>query len=157
MSLLPRSKICSICLDSKTLESFGVHPTHKQGRRSVCNSCRPKTRSNESYQSRKDYHKKYRKKNIDKYRDIQLKRYYGLSLIEFRKLSQIQNNACAICLKPAHLLTKLLCVDHDHTTGKIRGLLCTQCNQALGLFKDNPSYLNNAMNYLTGRKGCVIE
>lgn len=41
-----------------------------------------------------------------------------------------------------------LVVDHDHTTGKVRGLLCHNCNRALGLLQDNKSYLQSAINYL---------
>jgi hypothetical protein len=66
-----------------------------------------------------------------------------LTLIEYNKLIEKQNGKCAICGK----ITKLG-VDHNHITGKIRGLLCPTCNSALGLFYDNKLILLNAIKYL---------
>lgn len=87
-----------------------------------------------------------------------LKRYYNLSLEEYDKLLEAQNNLCAICLGPQkgnhRWGTSLyLTVDHCHKTGKIRGLLCTDCNHALGRFKENISILKNAIRYLEAQKG----
>jgi hypothetical protein len=59
-----------------------------------------------------------------------------------------QEHKCAICLTSDTDLDKLLSVDHCHTTGKIRGLLCNNCNLALGNFKDNLNSLENAIKYL---------
>jgi hypothetical protein len=58
-----------------------------------------------------------------------------------------QNCGCAICSEkaPEH---KSLCVDHNHKTGKIRGLLCGNCNLMIGLVKDNPTILRHAITYL---------
>ena len=71
---------------------------------------------------------------------------FNLSLTEYERLSAQQNGLCAICHGTD--VTKKLAVDHDHVTGKIRGLLCSSCNLALGMFEDNPGYLHSAMNYL---------
>lgn len=70
---------------------------------------------------------------------------YGLTKEEYDHLLHIQGGLCAICLQESK--TKLH-VDHCHNTGKVRGLLCGNCNRALGLFKDNVLYLENAKNYL---------
>lgn len=59
-----------------------------------------------------------------------------------------QNNVCAICEKLPSLKEKVLGVDHNHTSGKVRGLLCGACNRALGLLKDNPILLRKAETYL---------
>jgi hypothetical protein len=63
-----------------------------------------------------------------------------------------QNNCCGICKKHISeaLLTRKsnLCVDHDHKTGKIRGLLCDNCNRGIGLLGDNIDILRNAIGYL---------
>lgn len=73
-----------------------------------------------------------------------LKNSYGMSLREFQTLSRHQGGLCAICdSKP-----KTLSVDHNHSTHKVRGLLCRPCNSALGLFKDNPNFLRHAIAYL---------
>ncbi len=79
---------------------------------------------------------------------------YGITKQEYDKLLEQQNGACAICGNPetkTHKGVKLdLCVDHDHETGEIRGLLCKACNTALGLFRDNIENLSNAIDYLMG-------
>jgi len=70
---------------------------------------------------------------------------YGLSKDDYSNLLTSQNNKCCICL--GDLSTA--CIDHDHVTGKIRGILCHHCNTGLGLFKDNPQILESAIVYLT--------
>ncbi len=57
-----------------------------------------------------------------------------------------QDGKCAIC-KSTDNLGRYMCVDHNHETGELRGLLCTNCNQALGLFKENLNNLENALSY----------
>jgi len=59
-----------------------------------------------------------------------------------------QEHKCAICSTSDADLDKLLSVDHCHTTGKVRGLLCNNCNLALGNFKDKIENLKSAINYL---------
>lgn len=82
-----------------------------------------------------------------------LKRKYKLTLEEWKSLMTNQNNLCAIChqvgfkLDPAS--KNLLVVDHCHSTGKVRGLLCHNCNRALGLFADSIERLERASKYLT--------
>lgn len=74
---------------------------------------------------------------------------YGLTLSQFDAMRIAQNFECALCKK--HELEtprKCLCVDHNHDTGKVRELLCESCNQALGLFYDNPDVLEKASKYL---------
>lgn len=64
-----------------------------------------------------------------------LKRKYNLTLAGYDKLYQKQKGRCDICGKHQSELKKALDVDHNHTTGKVRGLLCTNCNYGLGHFK----------------------
>ena len=76
-----------------------------------------------------------------------LKKAYGLSLDQFFSLLRLQGNCCAICLghfKPF----KDMCVDHDHSTKKVRGLLCSSCNRGIGLLQDNPVILIRGARYL---------
>jgi len=81
-----------------------------------------------------------------------LKRKYGITLEEWCAMFDKQNSLCAICnqvgfkLDPAS--KNLLVVDHCHATGKVRGLLCHNCNRALGLLKDNKANLVRALDYL---------
>jgi hypothetical protein len=66
-----------------------------------------------------------------------------------------QNNTCAIC---GNINTyKSMNVDHNHTTGEIRGLLCHTCNKALGLFKEDLNILTSACNYLKGNVVCEVK
>lgn len=99
--------------------------------------------------------RQYREKNkaiINAKQNINYYRYkYGLSIEEVDKLVADQNNMCAGCQV---VFTELLypCVDHCHTTNKVRGILCNPCNMALGIIKDNPETLRRLANYLEGIK-----
>jgi hypothetical protein len=99
----------------------------------------------------KEYHRQYNQKIApEKKRDSQLKRNYGISLLEYQKLFKKQNGKCAICSKRSD---KTLHVDHDHKTGRIRGLLCFRCNYGLGYFKDNLKQFKQIVKYLEGQDG----
>ena len=77
-----------------------------------------------------------------------IKHRYGLSKDDYLALLEKQNNVCAICLNPETIENSILCVDHCHKTGKVRGLLCRMCNSALGKFNDDLSNLKRAVAYL---------
>ena len=87
------------------------------------------------------YLREYRKTH----RDGHLQDRYGITEAEYERLRTAQHGCCAICGQKAKL-----CVDHDHATGKVRGLLCHNCNRALGGFKDRLDSLRNAVKYLGG-------
>lgn len=72
---------------------------------------------------------------------------YGLSLDEYASMLQRQDGKCAICFGPP-ISPRPLAVDHDHATGKVRGLLCDRCNHGLGHFCDSPIRLSSAIAYL---------
>ncbi len=77
---------------------------------------------------------------------------YGLpwhKVVSFRKK---HDNKCGICGVPQDEYHRLLCVDHCHQTGGLRGLLCNDCNIGLGHFKDNPTLLEAAIKYLKNKK-----
>ena len=86
-------------------------------------------------------------------RNKELERKYGLTYEDYLLMLDSQNGVCSICGRPERLLGKggvvrPLNVDHDHSTGKIRGLLCASCNLALGNLEDSVDYLKNAISYL---------
>ena len=103
----------------------------------------------------KEYHKQYYKNNIEKWKRInpekhrqsQIKSRFGLSHEDWLKIWDSQSGRCVICgkrfIKPSNA-----CVDHNHKTGKIRGLLCITCNSGLGFFKDDPKLTAKATEYL---------
>lgn len=108
----------------------------------------------QSKEYKKIFMREYRKKNPDKMKTIDLKKRFGITLETYREILKKQNHVCAICGRPENAvdhrtgLPRALAVDHDHLTGKIRGLLCTQCNRGLGKFNDNLLYLKSAVKYL---------
>jgi hypothetical protein len=88
-------------------------------------------------------------KNIAKSKQRHLKQKYGISITDYNLLIQKQNYQCATCgTHEQNCKRKVLCVDHCHKTGVIRGLLCHNCNVSLGLLKDNIDIINNLINYL---------
>ena len=85
-----------------------------------------------------------------KHREKSYKRKYGLDLNGYVELLEAQNGACAICAG-AHSDGRPLYVDHDHSTGKVRGLLCMGCNGGLGCFGDIADLVKRAATYLEER------
>ena len=85
------------------------------------------------------------------------KRQYGITDADLAKMKEEQHNKCYLCGSEGFLIGKnnhseKLAVDHCHETGKVRKLLCHNCNRALGLFKDNPDVLRKAADYVEGYK-----
>lgn len=85
-------------------------------------------------------------------RRLRLLREWGLSLEEIIKRLRKQRHKCPICRRRIRNEKQSFKVDHDHTTGKIRGLLCRECNLGLGMFKDNIQRLERAKKYLRKSK-----
>ncbi len=74
---------------------------------------------------------------------------YGITGEDYTRMHKQQGGLCAICKKPETMSrSDRLSVDHCHTTGKVRGLLCANCNNGLGRFKDDPAALNAAARYI---------
>ena len=84
----------------------------------------------------------------DETKNQKLQKLYGITLDDYNKMWADQAGCCATCGIHSSALTKPLHVDHCHTTGKVRGLLCTQCNTALGMAKDDIQTLKNMIKYL---------
>jgi len=95
--------------------------------------------------------KQWRENNpekVIKYRRISsFRKKYNLSYEDFLKMWEDQNGRCAICGIFFDELSDA-CVDHNHKTGKVRGLLCQNCNSALGFLKDDPELMLKAAVYL---------
>lgn len=87
---------------------------------------------------------KWAHSNFNKRKNASLKHNYGITLEDYNLMFKKQNGKCFIC----NTLKNVLHVDHCHTTNKVRGLLCGNCNKALGLLKDNIDILQTAINYL---------
>lgn len=128
----------------------------------LANKEKAKDNRKRSYEANKQKNvaqsKKWALENPERHLEIsksgRLRRTYGLSLIAYNDMISNQNNSCAICnqLETAkdsrRGKIKDLAVDHNHKTGKVRGLLCQKHNQGLGLFDDSIELLENAIKYL---------
>lgn len=100
----------------------------------------------------REYSRKMRATNPDYHKSFTLKRRYGITLDQYNEMLSAQDGVCDICAKPEANEIKgsvvSLAVDHDHTTGAVRALLCSACNTALGLFNDDQELLTKAVAYL---------
>ncbi len=120
---LNNQKLCRICKRYLDFNKFSIKHTQNGQLNSGCTKCN----------------------NLIKYK---------ITSIEYEQLVIAQNNKCSICDKPEISIDKTngklrdLSVDHNHETGKIRGLLCTGCNIGIGLFKENSQILKKAIEYL---------
>jgi len=90
--------------------------------------------------------------NFDLQRHYKYKWFYGISLEDYNEMFIKQNGCCKICKVHQSELTKKLHVDHDHKTGKIRGLLCHNCNLAIGRLKENPEIIAAALEYVRSQE-----
>lgn len=100
----------------------------------------------------KERKKQYVKNNKEKVklnqRAWRLKNLFGIDEIKYKEMLEKQERKCAICEISSQKTKKSLAVDHNHTTGQIRGLLCLNCNMGLGKFMDNKILLEKAIEYL---------
>lgn len=90
---------------------------------------------------------RWKSANPAKRREYKLRRKYGISEADFQRLLAKQKGLCAVCESAPGTD-----VDHNHVTGKVRGILCPKCNKALGLFKDSSFVLAKAIFYLNGHE-----
>lgn len=110
-------------------------------------------RTENKRQKLNEYQKAYRVVNIEKIRDKELLKKYGITLDDWNRMYKEQNGVCKICGKPETKIdrrlgiVRRLAVDHCHDTGKVRGLLCTECNQAIGLLHHDPKIIKSALEY----------
>lgn len=126
-------KKCSKCSSEKELEDFSRQKDARLGRKSQCKDCDA---------------------------DARLSKEYGITLADYDRMCKEQEGRCAICgtddtSAPTRHPTapKRFRVDHNHTTGEVRGLLCNSCNLGLGSFKDNVSHLAAAITYIRKTHG----
>lgn len=127
------SKLCSKCKKRPRV-------TWKTGSSSYCRECRREYTN--------AHNKKHYQRKKPEYRARFVKWKYGLSLEQYAELYTKQGGKCAICGIKSE---RALAVDHDHTTGAVRGLLCKGCNTGLGNFGDDVEKLRSAIRYLGDR------
>ena len=151
-------KLCSNCKEKKELVMFSKNKHTKDGLNTWCKACNAiLAKSWRKVESNKERVKQWRSNNIEKCtahaRKSNLNIKYNMSIKEYNVLLEAQNNKCLLCSKSPEDNGKALSVDHDHQTGKIRGLLCDNCNKGIGFLKENIETLKNAIRYLETHGG----
>lgn len=135
-------KRCPRCEQTKPIEDFRWQPHRTgDGRDAYCQPCQYA------------YQNEWKKRQPLSYHRRRHLRKYGISLTEYREREASQGGVCAICHQPETVRqgkqgVKPLAVDHDATSGFVRGLLCQRCNQGLGNFREQPEWLISAALYL---------
>ena len=132
------TKLCGNCNKRKPLSSFHENKCQKDGRQTQCKDCKRA--------KKREYYAKNSAQVKLQQRGYRLQKKYGISDSEYKRLFKKQAGMCALCGKPSN--GRRLDVDHDHVTGKVRGLLHRKCNQGLGYFDDDPELLKMAIKYL---------
>ncbi|MCK5615807.1 endonuclease VII domain-containing protein [Candidatus Pacearchaeota archaeon] len=146
------TKRCSCCKTEKPLIDFYGNKSKPDGLSCDCKICskryheiyRVKNREKLNEKDRKRYKgcKKHPLSPTDKLikKDYYLKRTYGVTLKQYDKMFEDQNGVCAICgraeIRTYKGVPTRLAVDHNHKTGKVRALLCSNCNQSLGIYEN---------------------
>lgn len=132
-------KQCFKCGEDKPHMEFHRNKAKPDGLQTMCKSCR---------------HKLYRKNAEqvkDRSRTNYLRRTYDMSLEDYASLLIAQEHSCAVCGGQETVEGQSLSVDHCHSTGKVRGLLCFNCNAGIGRLGDTIEGLTKALRYLEGQ------
>lgn len=148
-------KICSKCEKAKNTSCFYKDKIKKDGLTSYCKDCAKQkrlVRYEANKEKEKENFKEYHKENKHRYKNSSLKNLYGISLDILNQMKIDQLFSCLICKTHEDNLSRGLFVDHCHSSGKVRGLLCQSCNTMLGAAKDNQSILQEGIKYLYKNK-----
>lgn len=153
-------KYCPCCKQSKELLYFGKDKNRISGVGAYCKDCRnEKTRIRkltdlDFLKKANKYRKAWNKSNPDKAENYKLRHRYGIDASEFRAMLDTQDNKCKICKLLFDGKVRPL-IDHNHQTGKVRGLLCLHCNSAVGYIKENFDTALNVAKYIQEDQGIV--
>jgi hypothetical protein len=163
------TKICTKCGIEKEVSEFykdfgaksGLYSHCKECHKLIINNYRKLNKEKIKEQDKKyrethlDYQANYYQQNKTDYNKKQMKQRYGITKDDYDKMLHEQNGVCAICKQPetvtdkrSNNMIKRLSIDHDHKTGKVRGLLCGKCNKAIGLLNDSHILTQVATDYL---------
>lgn len=163
-------KRCARCRKRKSLRVFHRDPRNISGRGSYCRPCHNRSRRESYYRdvrksrarrrrwtrehpeqykaSRDRYYRKNRTRLLQERNRRRYLKKYGIAYEQFRAMVKRQCNRCAVCKRPPNGRYRKLQVDHCHTTGKVRALLCVSCNSGLGHMRDDLKTARAAVRYL---------
>jgi hypothetical protein len=118
----------------------------------LCEKCKEKmltySKKHKGTEARKMTCKKYYKSHSAQYQNYYMKKHYGITLNDYMDMFKNQQGKCAICEGEPTIPNRHLHIDHDKTTGKVRGLLCGNCNLGIGNLRHNIEFLKKAIKYL---------
>lgn len=138
-------RLCSKCRRRKSEEEFPLNRSTYDGHAVYCKPCAAKDareRQRAETQEQREHKRRYSRR-------YDIKRNYGIPFETVAALLADQNNQCAICFSQIDLLAKRSgCVDHDHGTKKIRGILCVKCNAGIGQFCEDVNRMESAIRYI---------
>ena len=142
-------KYCAHCEQIKDLNEFYSAGTYNGGFSTYCGPCMNEVRRERPHNKevRQEAHEKYK----DTRREYKLKTKFGITAEDYEVMLEKQGGVCAICGKKNN--NRRLAVDHCHKTGKVRELLCTNCNTTLGRIQDDPEIIDKMILYLEKHKG----
>lgn len=130
------TKTCTQCNIEKSLSDFYKRKNRSSGYLSECKDCTKKRNT-----------KRYRE-NPDEVNDKRAAKIYGISYDQVVSMREQAGGYCQICGREGIKHHSRLVIDHCHSTGKVRGLICSKCNTILGYCDDNPDILNKLSTYL---------
>lgn len=139
-------KRCGKCKETKPLDSFYNLKTSSDGKGYRCKPC-DKEAKRKWLKDKPEHYRNYQRRN-------NLKTKYGITMEDYYDILEKQGGVCGICgaesncYDTTHHIVDNFAVDHCHTTGKVRGLLCNQCNRGLGMLGDTSEALEKAYKYL---------
>jgi len=137
-------KRCTRCKKLKSKSEFYRDGRRKDGLMSQCKLCHG------AWGSTKKWYLAHPVKAKEIGRKSPLKNHYNLTMDEYDSLLKKQHDKCCLCGDPEPVdRFKYLCVDHDHRTGKLRGLLCRKCNFFVGMVEENPLIFRKVTAYLS--------
>ena len=147
-------KHCPGCKRARSFDEFSTSGESNGGLASHCREC-SRRMSRENYDKAKAG-RKYRA-SADKIRDKRLRAKFGISLAEYRDKLIEQGAICPGCGATPEMNGKDFAVDHNHSTGEIRGLLCGRCNSAIGFLRENENIALNIIQYLRRWNGVPLN
>lgn len=142
-------KRCTVCKVEKSLEDFYANRRSADGKNYRCKVCDTASRKTSRRSGGKDCG------TFQGQRERRYKRLFGITIADYDRMLEEQAGRCSVCRTTSpngvgesgkHLY--YFAVDHCHSTGKVRGLLCNRCNRALGMFQDDSALLQRAIDYL---------
>jgi hypothetical protein len=143
-------RTCNKCLEVLPLSEFSLNSKGKYGVKSICKGCSNKAQRALTQEKKLKDPLGFKRARYLKH----ILKEYDFTEARYEDLLWEQNNRCAICRvdHDEYVLGSknhsVFCIDHCHSTGKVRGLLCSVCNSGLGKLKDSPELLERALHYL---------